>query len=684
MTSPAYTTPTTTPRRGHAIDPDRARFYRLIGWDGGRVELVAGTNHPGDPDKIDLLVWTKATHGQGAHTREWVAPAELSTLDRKAERLAAEWGNVYVSIGTVDATPNPWRPGQMRYSRAAQRPRRGFVLDDVLDLAALPLAPTWANETSPGNYQVGYTCTELLSPAEAHQLASAAAWLMGADASGVDPQQLIRLPNTLNTKAKCAGSPGGPGVEPEGWRVRLRVEGQPYTRAQLRRAFGITGAEAQARAGSRSERQRGDVAGDATAEPWRSQSWRNERAAEVALWRPLARPGGGGGLLAEDGCPRGFTLKARARRLQAGERNLHADGRPDESKDVYQYGQGLVIHGYADGPGLALLEHFAYTYRPAYVAARGSAEAWIDLCRIWHRVCAELGDARRVRPAKLPAGVQAQDAPEVPRSPRGRPVGAQGRQVERLAPLLIEGREYTAEQLAAVLDVTPRSVNTYLQQLRSAERLETKRTGRGFRVTRSENKSAPPVEATEAQQDAAQPATIGTEVQDTPIGNIIGFSASQCGEPLQEITPPAPCDVREAAPPPPAAGSAAPAPAAPAPRRREPARFDPQEWARRWRGPEEVKADRRRQAASPEPRPAAPAVQPVLIFAPPPHLAELAALLELRDDDPAEAPAPQQPAGGCAPPVLPSAPPSAAWRCKAAPLPPSPLRLPAASPSFGD
>ncbi|NTU85542.1 MAG: hypothetical protein HGA45_40340, partial [Chloroflexales bacterium] len=130
--------------------------------------------------------------------------------------------------------------GKMTYNRSAPRPRYGFILDDVPDLSTLRLPPTWATETSPGNHQVGYTCTDLLTPSQAKLLAQGAALRAGADPSGSDAEQVIRPPGTLNTKPKCAGRAGDPkqGREPEGWTVRLVFANGPrYTLEQLAEAF---------------------------------------------------------------------------------------------------------------------------------------------------------------------------------------------------------------------------------------------------------------------------------------------------------------------------------------------------------------------------------------------------------------------------------------------------------------
>ena len=204
--------------------------------------MVAGTNQPANPDKIDLLVWNTATFGNRdvPHTRQWCDSANVTALDRHVERLIERWGNVYVSVGTYGQTPNAYRDGKPHVSRSAPLPRFGVVLDDVTDLSRLRLAPTWATETSTGNFQVGYTCTTILSPADAARLGTGAALVERTDPSGSDATQLIRVPGSLNTKFKCLGRAGDPtaGIEPEGWTVRLVfADGPRYTRQQLAEAF---------------------------------------------------------------------------------------------------------------------------------------------------------------------------------------------------------------------------------------------------------------------------------------------------------------------------------------------------------------------------------------------------------------------------------------------------------------
>ncbi|NTU85101.1 MAG: hypothetical protein HGA45_38030, partial [Chloroflexales bacterium] len=89
------------------IDPDRAALYAAIGWEGGRVEVVAGTNKADNPDKIDLITYDKAT--RRATSRKWIAPDDVAALERHIQHHTQRWGNVYVSIGTYDAVPSRHR-----------------------------------------------------------------------------------------------------------------------------------------------------------------------------------------------------------------------------------------------------------------------------------------------------------------------------------------------------------------------------------------------------------------------------------------------------------------------------------------------------------------------------------------------------------------------------------------------
>jgi hypothetical protein len=176
----------TTKKQG-PISPDLAAFFAVMAWDGGKIEVVAGTNNAKNPEKIDLLIQNKRTKTKG--TRRWVVSADLVKLAQIIGLRANQYGNVYIGVGTYNPVENKYQPGTTTYNRSSPRPRYCFILDDVTDLAALRIPPTLAMETSPGNYQVVYVCTMLLSPKQAEKLGVGAALLAGCDLSGSDAAQ---------------------------------------------------------------------------------------------------------------------------------------------------------------------------------------------------------------------------------------------------------------------------------------------------------------------------------------------------------------------------------------------------------------------------------------------------------------------------------------------------------------
>jgi hypothetical protein len=496
------TTPNNTPRPGVAsfaasrqnddtAVPDerkarpktpQQRFFEALGWHGGKAEIVAGTNRPGALDMIDLLVQTRETYGTGApHTRRWFSPDNLPGIERYVTTMKRQWGNVYCSVGTYD--PSPY-DGKLKYSRANPRPRFGFILDDVTDLASLPLPPTIANETSPNNHQVVYISTDMLSPDEAQRLAKGAALSVGADPSGADATQIIRIPGTLNTKLKCAGRPGDPknGIEPEGWEVKLiTAEGPRYTRAQLAAAF-----------------LPGGPAGKATTE-------RKKRASDTprdpAVWTNLLD---GAALMATSRYCLFFTIRSQLAKLKRGERVILPTiygMRDSGSEQVAVLVQNLITIGRKNDKGIfvpglgappeseirAIALHWRDTLRPGYPleAYKADVDGLIDD----HRPAGYAPEATRL----LSGAKAAPLTPLAPATHRGRPAGQRSTQAERLAAILAErvGEIVSRRQLAQLLNVSVEMVAKYLADLRADERvdLHTRLAGRGLRVVRCVIKS---------------------------------------------------------------------------------------------------------------------------------------------------------------------------------------------------
>jgi P4 family phage/plasmid primase-like protien len=156
--------------------------------------------------------------------------------------------NTYFSIASLKKDPS----GGWRRKNANAAAVHAIVLDDggnpaknSLTFATLPLAPSYINETSPGNGHVGYILREPAAPAAAEPLidALAARGLTDEGAKGV--VRFMRLPEGINNKLAVIEANGG-----EPWRCRL-LEWQPdrrYTIAEIAEGYGIS-LEAAPRAG---------------------------------------------------------------------------------------------------------------------------------------------------------------------------------------------------------------------------------------------------------------------------------------------------------------------------------------------------------------------------------------------------------------------------------------------------
>lgn len=470
-------------------DTELTSFFATLGWEGGRVEIVAGTNNPSNPDKIDLITY-KPEIGQST-TRVWAEPSSLVDLEKHVRRLAARWGNVYISIGTYDAVPNSRNPERLTYNRSAPRKRRGFALDDIANPAALRLPPTWANETSPGNYQVGYTCEELLSPAEAETIGVGAALLEDADLSGADVEQLIRVPNSLNTKAKCAGRPGNPttGQEPEGWRVRLRIaDGPRYSRAQLATAF-LPGGLAE-------------LARSATTRAETNERRRVEINSEA--WQGLPD---GAALMGTTRYQKLFAARPQLTKLATGERVVlpTKQGLKDTGSEqvavlicnLVRAGRkgddGTIVPGLGAPPEAeirALAMHWHEALRPD--CPRAAYQADVDRLIATYRP-----EGYAPETTKGSAGARTAPPPTpAPAQHRGRPAGQRAAQAAALLELIAAlptdeagVRRTCRADLARALGATERMITAYLADLRTHDLLETRTEARALAVLRVEIKS---------------------------------------------------------------------------------------------------------------------------------------------------------------------------------------------------
>lgn len=463
-----------------AVDTDRAAFYAAMGWDGGRVEVVAGTNQSNNPDKIDLITYDKAT-GRTT-TRKWIAPDNVNGLEAHIALLTARWGNVYVSVGTYDEVPNRHHPGTMTHNREAPRPRRCFILDDVTDLPALRLPPTWATETSPANYQVGYTCTDLLSPKQAELLGEGAALLACTDGSGSDATQIIRVPGTLNTKYKCAGRAGDPkaGIEPEGWPVRLVfVDGPRYTPQQLATVFLIGGLSALRAANH-------------------SCSGKSEKATVLVDREMLARIPNGASLMNTPRYRALFSTRPQLVKLARGERvtlSTKYGPRASGSEQVAVLIANLITTGDVGPNGRRIEGRGA----PPADEIRAVALFWHDQLRPGYDIGRYMGDVERLIITYQPAGydpevtkitsdIPSRQALLPPRKP-GRPHGQRDVTTESLVAYITalptddDGyTRRTASTLANDLHISVPYVRLLLRTLRSSGRIKTQSEARTLAI----------------------------------------------------------------------------------------------------------------------------------------------------------------------------------------------------------
>lgn len=165
--------------------------------------------------------------------------------------------NTYFSVGTF------------RGSRTKDAQVEAFVLvlDDIStdDLTTMPVAPTYINETSLQNNQVGFGITDRdnLAGYELLQKRLIAAGKMKADKSGNNRARYVRLPGGLNLKSKVIEACGQPFV------TRL-VEFAPqrrYSVTELAMAFGVS---LEAEPNPSGQDQRSGFVNEATARDLRS------------------------------------------------------------------------------------------------------------------------------------------------------------------------------------------------------------------------------------------------------------------------------------------------------------------------------------------------------------------------------------------------------------------------------
>ncbi len=270
-------------------------------------------------------------------------------------QLAAKYGNVYCSRVLYQ---------QPRRDRALALPTRLLFLDD-----APPGSYTYTIETSPQSMHAYILLDELISPDQAEQLGRRLAYQHGADQGGWDITQLVRVPGTLNTKARAGGQyhehdnkrrwiPG------TGYQTTLtKRTGQVYSVADISEATQTTPA----------------LPIDAL-DP-----------ASVAVWR-----GNLADLLTPDGLPKRWK-----NRDITSWKILRGEYHPKSSSEArYIIIASLVLHGYPDDEIAALGIHLTNFGR---METKGSEWLYRDIARCTRKArteFAEQGKQIRVNPSR--------------------------------------------------------------------------------------------------------------------------------------------------------------------------------------------------------------------------------------------------------------------------------------------
>lgn len=172
------------------------------------------------------------------------ADRKLSFVDKNASSYEdhGHLGALYYCISTCDGLG----PRSRRPSRKHPVLTYVIVLDDVgtkIALDRLPpgLRPTYALETSPGNFQVGFRFTTAVEPHRAAALIEALARADFTDAGAQGAVRIMRVPGSLNGKPQHGD-----------WRARLTTWNPEvsYTLSELAAAFNVTPSDTPALATS--------------------------------------------------------------------------------------------------------------------------------------------------------------------------------------------------------------------------------------------------------------------------------------------------------------------------------------------------------------------------------------------------------------------------------------------------
>jgi hypothetical protein len=145
---------------------------------------------------LGLCVWERAEDGTTVHGSVRECFFDYPRQAEQAERWALEQS---------DAGRETYYCAHLLTARRRLKENASEMLALYADLdgARIPnggLKPTAVVETSPGRYHVSYRLSDAIPPEAAESINRRLARTIGADESGFDRSQLLRVPGTLNRK----------------------------------------------------------------------------------------------------------------------------------------------------------------------------------------------------------------------------------------------------------------------------------------------------------------------------------------------------------------------------------------------------------------------------------------------------------------------------------------------------
>lgn len=344
-------------------------LHNVFGEQPGWIELWHGHTRRDDPGKIDLDI--------DRETRwKWYEPARVHEIVDICLDWARRHGNVYISTGQYDRPARPRNGG-------VPLPSCAIFADD--GPTETPLPYSMVIHTSAGSRHPYYLLTEPVDPATRRELTARVAHGLKADKSGVDLEQLGRVPASVNTKHH------------KRYPVTLEYcDGPRYTPDQLREAFPVLPATV-----------------DSTPIEADSETVKTY----LANLDQLVSPEGIPWRLQDRTC-------AQTHQILIGKVRFAKKDNPavqDASLLRHAVIKGLLYVGYDDDAITAMMIHYGNFERLGGDSSKGSHDIRADIARILGKLRADPGLAH-IKPTTVlvTAPKPAQCLPDVPRKTRAR------------------------------------------------------------------------------------------------------------------------------------------------------------------------------------------------------------------------------------------------------------------------